>query len=102
MPTAYRTELADEDLRAIAFQIGVESGRPQAADQIIDELLDCCDRLGQLAPSVQAGTLRPDLGAGVRLFAHRRWVVIFRYLDDGALILRIVDGSRDYLSWDFE
>ena len=40
MPTAYRTELADDDLRGIALQVGVESGRPLAADQIVDELLD--------------------------------------------------------------
>ena len=43
-----------------------------------------------------------DLGPGVRLFAHRRWVIIFRYVENGALILRIVDGSQDYLSWAYD
>jgi plasmid stabilization system protein ParE len=101
MPFAYRTKCADNDLRQIAYQIGVESGRPLTADRIIDELIDCCDHLAALSPDSQLGTTAPELGRGVRLFSHRRWVVIFRYVDDGVLVLRIADGSQDYLAWKF-
>jgi plasmid stabilization system protein ParE len=101
MPVAYRTQLADEDLRSIALQIGIESGRPLAADQIIDELVDRCDQLAALSSISQLGTLVPELGQGVRLQAYRRWVIIFRYFDEGVLILRVVDGSQDYMSWKF-
>jgi plasmid stabilization system protein ParE len=101
MPAAYRTETADNDLRNIAYQVGVESGRPLTADRIVDELIDCCDQLAALSPVSQIGTAAPELGRGVRLLSHRRWVIIFRYVEDGVLILRIVDGSQDYLAWKF-
>jgi plasmid stabilization system protein ParE len=99
MPRAYRTDAAEEDLRNIAYEIGVRNGRPNTADRVVDELIDCCDQLADLSSLSQIGTSSPELGAGVRLFSHRRWVVIFRYIDDGVLILRIADGSQDYLSW---
>lgn len=102
MPFAHRTELAGDDLRNIAFQIGVESGRPLAADQVVDDLFDCCERLAQLSPFSQMGTAMDELGSGIRLLGHRRWVIIFQYVDDGVLILRIVDGSQDYMSWTFD
>jgi hypothetical protein len=70
MPVAYRTEIADNDLRDIAYQIGVESGRPVIADKVVDELIDCCDHLAALSPHSQLGTIAPELGRGVRLFSH--------------------------------
>ena len=99
MAVAYRTETADNDLRNIAYQIGVESGRPLTAERIVDDLIDCCDQLAELSPISRIGTTAPELGRGIRLFSHRRWVIIFRYIDEGVLVLRIADGSQDYLSW---
>ena len=99
MPHAYRSEAADGDLRSIAFQIGVESGWPQIADKVIDELIDCCEQLAALSPISRIGTLAPELGRGVRLYSYQRWVLIFRYIDEGILVLRLADGSQDYLSW---
>jgi hypothetical protein len=61
MGVAFRTQSADDDLRGIAFDIGVGSGRPRAADRIVDELVDCCDHLAELAPSAQLGTATPNL-----------------------------------------
>jgi plasmid stabilization system protein ParE len=99
MPHAYRTEAADRDLRNIAFQIGVESARPQVADKAIDDLIDCCEQLAVLSRLSRLGSAASELGQGVRLFSHQRWVVIFRYIPEGVLILRIADGHQDYLSW---
>jgi plasmid stabilization system protein ParE len=101
MPIARRTASADNDLRNIAYQIAVESRRPETAERMIDELIDCCEQLAELSPNSQLGTAAPELGDGVRLFSHRRWVIIFRYAKDGVLVLRIADGSQDYLSWKF-
>jgi plasmid stabilization system protein ParE len=101
MAVAYRTKSADDDVRNIACQIGIESNRPLTANRIIDELLDCCDRLAELSRVSQVGTAAPELGRGIRLFSHRRWVIVFRYVDEDVLILRIADGSQDYLAWKF-
>jgi plasmid stabilization system protein ParE len=99
MAIAYRTESADQDLRNIAYQIGVESGRPLNAERIVDELIDCCNLLAELPPTSQPGTAALEIGPGIRLFSHRRWVIVFRYIDAGVLVLRIADGRQDYLSW---
>jgi plasmid stabilization system protein ParE len=99
MPVAFRTESADQDLRSIALRIGVESGRPLTADKIVDEVIDCCDQLASLSTISRLGTSASEIGRDIRLYAIRRWVIIFRYVDDGVLILRIADGSQDYLSW---
>jgi plasmid stabilization system protein ParE len=101
MPVAYRTVSADNDLRDIAFQIGIESGRPLAAERIVDELIECCNQVALNSAGSRFGTSAPELGRGIRLLSHRRWVIIFRYIDDGVLILRFADGSQDYLSWKF-
>lgn len=99
MPAAIRTSAADADLRNIAYQIGVESGRPAAAERIVDELIGRCDQLAATSSASQVGTAAPELGEGIRLISHRRWVIIFRHIDEGVLILRFVDGRQDYLSW---
>ena len=101
-PTTYRTPEADEDIREIAFRIGVEDGRPATAERIIDSLLDCCERLAALSAVSKLGTSLPQLSRGVRAFSHKRWVILFRYVDDGIIVLRIADGSQDYLSWKLE
>ncbi|MGD9632481.1 MAG: type II toxin-antitoxin system RelE/ParE family toxin [Pirellulales bacterium] len=99
MATASRTEAANRDLINIAYQIGIESGRPLVADQIVDELIDRCESLAESAGFARTGTAADELGSGIRLISHRRWVIIFRYVDEGVLILRIADGAQDYLSW---
>lgn len=99
MAVARRTAAADDDLRSMAFAIGIESGRLGVAERIVDELLDRCDRLAQQSHLARIGSPAPQLGSDVRLVSHRRWVIIFRYDDDGIVVLRIADGSQDYLAW---
>jgi len=31
-----------------------------------------------------------------RVFTHKRWVVVFRPIDNGIEVMRILDGSRDF------
>jgi len=100
MPKAKRTQAADRDLESIAYEIGLVHGRVRAAEQIIDELIGQCDRLAEFASTAVLGTNTPQLGEGVRLFGYKRWVIVFRYTPDGIIVLRIADGSQDYLSWE--
>ncbi len=99
MPTARRTEAAERDLQAIAIQIALADGRPVAADRIIDELIAHCEKLAERSPVAMLGTGASEIGDGVRLLSHRRWVILFRYEPHGVDILRFADGSQDYLSW---
>ena len=94
-----RSESAHDDLVNIALQLTIESTGSVAAEGIVNELIDCCDRLALLSFASQLGIEAPELGPEVRLFSHDRWVMIFRYTDDGLVVLRIVDGSQEYLSW---
>ena len=41
------------------------------------------------------GQRRPDLGEGIRIFAFGNYVVIYRTLDDGLDVLRVLRGHRD-------
>jgi plasmid stabilization system protein ParE len=99
MCQARRTEAAERDLQDIAFQIAFSHRRPSTADQIIDELIEQADRLGQLSKNAVLGTSAPEIGEGIRLFPYKRWVIMFRYEPHGVDILRIADGNQDYLSW---
>jgi plasmid stabilization system protein ParE len=99
MLTARRTETAERDLREIAFYVAFNDRRPETADRIIDELIIKADNLAQSSKSSQMGTSCPELGDGVRLFSHKRWVIVFRYEAHGIDVLRFADSSQHYLAW---
>ena len=88
------TPEASGDIKEIARYLAHEQHRRRAAERFVQEL----DRKFQLyATQPRMGTARPDLGEQYRSFTHDRpGVVIYRPLDDGILILRVVDGSRDF------
>jgi plasmid stabilization system protein ParE len=93
MLVACRTQAAEEDLQEIAFQIGLLSRRPNVADKIIDELIEQANNLAITSQIASMGTEAPEIGGDVRLFCHKRWVLISRYMPHGFDVLRIVDGS---------
>jgi plasmid stabilization system protein ParE len=97
--SARRSNAAEHDLRELAFQIAVMDGRVVAAERLIDELIEQAENLARTSGIAEMGTAAPELGERVRLFSHKRWVIIFRYESHGIDVLRIVDGSQDYLSW---
>ena len=99
MPTARRSEAANRDLQDVAFQIAVGARRPLVAEHIVDELVAQAERLAQLSTTSILETAAPEISEGVRLFPYERWGILFRYEPHGIDVLRIVDGSQDYLSW---
>ena len=58
----------------------------------IDELEARCAALGD-APGI--GTPRPELGEGVRMFPHGRYLIFYRSAQKGVRIERIMHGARD-------
>jgi toxin ParE1/3/4 len=93
MPIVTWSDTAQEDLKQIGLYIGQEQRRPSTAVQVMREIVDHCD---YLARTPYTGTARPDLGADTRVTSCKRWVIIFRPVQEGVDLLRIVDGSRDW------
>ena len=83
MLVARRTQAAEQDLQEIAFQIGIVSRRPSSADKIVDELIEQANNLALTSQIATMGTDAPEIGNGVRLFSHKRWVIVFRYEPHG-------------------
>ena len=89
--------IAEEDVEAIYKWIAHRDGRRQTAKKITAEIRQKCDEYADaFAAGSVIGSARPDLGEGHRVFTHKRWVVVFRPIEDGIEVLRVLDGSRDF------
>jgi toxin ParE1/3/4 len=94
MPTLQLTDRARDDLLQIADYIGEQQHRRSTAKRVVKGIMEACR---QYARGPLIGEPAPELGTGLRLGIHQRWVIIYEALDDGVRVLRIVDGARDYL-----
>jgi toxin ParE1/3/4 len=91
------TNAAELDLESIYAYIAFEHGRRSVAKNIIRGLRESCDEYSAAFASGHVlGTARSDLGESYRVFAYKRWVIVFRPIEGGIEVLRVVDGSRDY------
>lgn len=95
MPQAVRTLAAESDLLELSHFIAIDQRRPATAERLIDELVEKCTLY---ATNPTLGIAAPHLGVDFRIFRFKRWVVIYRPIDVGIEVLRIVDGARDYPS----
>lgn len=95
MAIARISEQAEDDLLEIAYQIAVTDGRPLTAERVIDELVAKCKFYAD-APLV--GIQADHLFNGCRFGRHKRWIIFYQMHDEGVVVVRIVDGARDYLS----
>lgn len=85
-PSARRDLLAVHDFIASASGPGVARGYLDRIEQACNALADFPER----------GTLRPDLGPGLRLLGfERRATIIFRIWKDEVQIVRVLYGGRD-------
>ena len=81
--------------RAEGHAIAVVEHRPAAADRLTDDIVAQCELY---ATRPHAGIPRGDLGEGFRVLVRRPYLVVYRPIDDGIEVLRILDGRRDYRS----
>jgi toxin ParE1/3/4 len=88
---------ARDDLIEIAVYIAQDN--PTRALTFVDELEDRCIDLGN-APGI--GTARPELGKGIRLLPHGRYLIFYREAHGGLRIERIMHSARDVGDDDFE
>ena len=90
------TRRAREDLLGIWLYI--EQRNPEVADQVYDRIANSCERLRDYP---QLGPARPEIGDGARALVIERWIALYRLVEDGVQVVRIIDGARDLtqLEW---
>ncbi|ABD87770.1 type II toxin-antitoxin system RelE/ParE family toxin [Rhodopseudomonas palustris] len=84
------TRKARQDLIDIWRHIAAES--PATADQCLDRIEARCK---QLAAFPEIGRERRDIAPDARMLVVERWIAIYRVVEQGVQIVRIVDGARD-------
>ncbi len=90
MTQVFRSRRADEDLYEIWSYI--QKDNPRAADALIAELTR---KFELLAEHKGIGTPRPKVHSDLRVFPVRRYLIVFRRIDDGIEIVRVVHSARD-------
>jgi toxin ParE1/3/4 len=82
--------LAEDDLFDI--WVSIASDHIQNADRFVEELHALAQ---ELANQPLMGRARPEFGKDVRSFPHGDYLVIYRPMNDGVGIARVVYGGRD-------
>jgi toxin ParE1/3/4 len=84
------TDLAEADLEDIWVHIARDS--PADATRFVIRILERCERLADMPGT---GRLRSDLGPNLRTFALGNYLIIYRAIEDGIEIVRVLHGRRD-------
>jgi len=90
MPRILRTRQSREDYVSIEDYIAQSS--PQNAAMII-RLFD--ERLQMLASNNLMGRPRPELAPNLRSWNVHRFVLFYRPIDDGVILIRVLHASMD-------
>lgn len=87
---------AKQDLLDIWLWIARDN--PGLADAVLDRIEQ---RTSKLSQHREIGMARPEIGEGARGLVIERWLVLYRLIDGGVQVVRIVDGARDLarLGW---
>ena len=92
MARVIRTPLAREDLKDIGGFIARESQDRSVAIRFLSSIEQKC-QLYVTHPEM--GEQRPDFRDDARLFPVGNYVVIYRLIENGIEVLRVLHGSRD-------
>lgn len=88
---------AEADLMDIATFIAQDN--PARALTFVEKLEERCDALGRM-PGI--GTSRPELGGGIGVLPHGRYLIFYREARKSLRIERIMHSARDIGEYDFE
>ncbi len=80
---------AEADIEAIAFYIAEDN--PSAALRWYGEMLTHCQRIAEM-PGM--GIARPEVRADLRTFPVGNYLILYRQIEAGAEIVRVVHGAR--------
>jgi len=62
------------------------------ADRVYDSIEQTC---GLLKEHPRLGRPRPEIQPEARSVVIERWLALYRITEDGAQIVRVIDGARD-------
>lgn|SRR5476651_1202431 len=94
MPQAIWSPEAERDAEDIAFYIGVQDGRPITAENVVRGLHELCNLI---ATQPAMGEAHSEFSMDCRIFPYKnRWIILYRPVDNGIQVMRVVDGSRDF------
>jgi toxin ParE1/3/4 len=85
------TELADQDIFEISVYIAQNRGA-EAAQNFIDKLNN---KFILLLESPKLGRNRSDLSPELRSLPYGNYIIFYRLISDGILVVRILHGARD-------
>lgn len=84
---------ARRDLVHILRYIARESGSVETARRFPAALREQCLKLASLPGDL--GVARPELRPDIRSFAHKGYVIFYRYRRDRLEVVAILEGHRD-------
>ena len=90
MPRVIRTPAAEADLWEIVLQIAPDN---EAAAFRLVEAID--ERFEVLSRFPLAGPARPELLPELRSFPVKNYLILYKPIDDGIEVMRVVHGARD-------
>jgi toxin ParE1/3/4 len=89
MPSCSNRPRAESDLVEIWQFIARDD--PRAADRLLDRIEAQCQLL---ASNPRLGRIRPEIAPDARAWVVGRYLILYRALDDGVEIVRVVHGAR--------
>lgn len=90
MPTLSRHPLAEQDL--IDIYLHVARDNPGAADNLVRIINAKCQ---MLARHPMVGRARPELRPDLRSFPFGAYLILYRAIDDGVEVVRVVHAARN-------
>jgi toxin ParE1/3/4 len=82
---------AAADIESIALYIAEDN--PMAARRWVEDNHRHCQRLGEM-PGM--GVARFDVRPGLRMLPAGNYLILYREIDDGAEIVRVIHGARQW------
>jgi toxin ParE1/3/4 len=86
-----RTQQADDDIEEIASYISLDS--PKAALSWLEGVEAKFEAIGS-SPGI--GVSRPEVRAGMRSFSFGNYLILYRKVEGGVEIVRVVHGARNW------
>ena len=92
MSQAIRTDQFRHSLKEIGQYIARESGSRKIATDFLHRIQEKCE---VYARQSGMGEMRPDLGEEIRCFTVGSYVIFYRPIEQGVLLVAIIHGARD-------